>query len=135
MITPAFAQAAAPAAGGSDILMSMIPFILIFIIMWFLIIRPQQKRVKDHREMISNVRRGDSIVTSGGIVAKVTKVIDDTEVEAEIADGVKVRMVKSMITDVRAKGEPAKTETIVSEPVKTVRSTKAAANKNTPAKS
>jgi preprotein translocase subunit YajC len=134
VITPAFAQGAAPAAGGSDILMSMIPFVLIFIIMWFLIIRPQQKRVKDHREMISNVRRGDSIVTSGGIVAKVTKVIDDAEVEAEIADGVKVRMVKSMITDVRAKGEPAKVETISAETVKTAKSTKAAANKNTPAK-
>jgi preprotein translocase subunit YajC len=107
VITPAFAQGA-PAAGGGDILMSMIPFILIFVIMWFLIIRPQQKRIKDHRELIGNVRRGDQIVTSGGIVGKVTKVIDDAEVEAEIADGVKVRIVKQMITDVRSKGEPAK---------------------------
>lgn len=107
MITPAFAQGA-PAAGGGDILMSMIPFVLIFIIMWFLIIRPQQKRIKDHREMVSNVRRGDQIVTSGGIVGKVTKVIDDAEVEAEIAEGVKVRVVKQMITDVKSKGEPAK---------------------------
>ncbi len=107
MITPAFAQGA-PAAGGGDILMSMVPFILIFIIMWFLLIRPQQKRMKEHREMIGNVRRGDSIVTAGGLIGKVTKVIDDAEVEAEIADGVKVRVLRQMISDVRAKGEPAK---------------------------
>ncbi|MGL4729525.1 MAG: preprotein translocase subunit YajC [Bosea sp. (in: a-proteobacteria)] len=88
--------------------MSMIPFILIFIIMWFLIIRPQQKRIKDHREMVTNVRRGDQIVTSGGMVGKVTKVVDETEVEVEIAEGVKVRIVKQMITDVKSKGEPAK---------------------------
>lgn len=107
MITPAYAQAG---GGGGDIMMSLIPFVLIFIIMWFLIIRPQQKRMKDHREMVANVRRGDTIVTSGGMIAKVTKVIDDGEIEAEIADGVKVRFVKGMIQDVRAKGEPAKTE-------------------------
>lgn len=107
MITPAFAQGAG-AAGGGDIFMTLVPFILIFIIMYFLIIRPQQRRIKEHREMISNVRRGDTVITSGGFIAKVTKVIDDAEVEAEIADGVKVRLVKSMITDVRAKGEPVK---------------------------
>lgn len=106
MITPAFAQA--PGGGGADIFMSLVPFILIFVIMWFLIIRPQQKRLKEHRELISNVRRGDTIVTSGGMIAKVTKVIDDGEIEAEISDGVKVRFVKSMIQDVRSKGEPVK---------------------------
>ncbi len=107
MITPAFAQAAGIGVS-SDMLMSLVPFVLIFVIMWFLIIRPQQRRVKTHQEMIKNVRRGDTIVTSGGIVAKVTKVIDDAELEAEIADGVKVRLVKGMISDVRAKGEPVK---------------------------
>jgi preprotein translocase subunit YajC len=76
--------------------------------MWFLIIRPQQKRVKSHQEMIKNVRRGDTIVTSGGIIAKVSKVIDDAELEAEIADGVRVRILKGMVSDVRAKGEPVK---------------------------
>jgi preprotein translocase subunit YajC len=106
VITPAFAQGAG--AGTNDVLMSLVPFVLIFIIMWFLIIRPQQKRVKAHQEMIKNVRRGDTIVTSGGIVAKVSKVIDDTELEAEIADGVRVRIVKGMVSDVRAKGEPVK---------------------------
>ncbi len=108
MITPAFAQAAG-AGGSTDIIMSLVPFVLIFVIMWFLIIRPQQKRVKDHRAMISNVRRGDSIVTSGGLIAKVTKVIDDNEVEAEIAEGVKVKILKAMISDIRTKGEPVKT--------------------------
>jgi preprotein translocase subunit YajC len=109
VITPAFAQAAG--GGTNDILMSLVPFVLIFVIMWFLIIRPQQKRVKAHQEMIKNVRRGDTVVTSGGIVAKVSKVIDDGEIEAEIAEGVRVRLVKGMITDVRSKTEPVKAET------------------------
>ncbi len=107
MITPAFAQGLG-GGGTNDILMSLVPFVLIFIIMWFLIIRPQQKRVKSHREMIKNVRRGDTIVTSGGIIAKVSKVVDDTEIEAEIADGVRVRILKGMVSDVRTKGEPVK---------------------------
>lgn len=106
MITPAFAQAAG--GGTNDIIMSLVPFVLIFVIMWFLIIRPQQKRVKTHQEMIKNVRRGDTIVTSGGILAKVTKVLDDAEIEAEIADGVRVRILKGMVQDVRSKGEPVK---------------------------
>ncbi|HEV7335375.1 MULTISPECIES: preprotein translocase subunit YajC [Bosea] len=88
--------------------MSLVPFVLIFIIMWFLIIRPQQKRVKTHQEMIKNVRRGDTVITSGGIIAKVSKVVDDTEIEAEIADGVRVRILKGMVQDVRSKGEPVK---------------------------
>ena len=107
MITPAFAQGAA--APGGDMILQFVPFVLIFVIMWFLIIRPQQRRVKEHREMISNVRRGDTVVTSGGIVAKVTRVIEDAnEVEVEIADGVKVKLVRGMITEVRTKGEPVK---------------------------
>jgi len=107
VITPAFAQGLG-GGGTNDILMSLVPFVLIFVIMWFLIIRPQQKRVKTHQEMIKNVRRGDTIVTSGGIIAKVSKVIDDAEIEAEIADGVRVRILKGMVSDVRAKGEPVK---------------------------
>lgn len=106
MITPAFAQGLG-GAGSSDMLMSLVPFVLIFVIMWFLIIRPQQKRVKSHQEMIKNVRRGDTVVTSGGIIAKVSKV-DDAEIEAEIADGVRIKLVKSMIQDVRSKSEPVK---------------------------
>ena len=107
MITPAFAQATG-AGGGADMLIQLVPFLLIFVIMWFLIIRPQQKRVKSHQEMIKNVRRGDTIVTSGGLVAKVSKVVDDGEIEAEIADGVRVRIVRGMIQDVRSKTEPVK---------------------------
>jgi preprotein translocase subunit YajC len=106
VITPAFAQAA-PAAGGGDILMQMLPFVLIFIIMYFLLIRPQQKRVKLHQEMVKNVRRGDTVVLNSGMIGKITKVIDDNEAEVEIADGVKVKVIKTMIADVRNKAEPA----------------------------
>jgi preprotein translocase subunit YajC len=105
VITPAFAQSA-PAAGGTDILVQMLPFILIFIIMYFLLIRPQQRRVKTHQEMVKNVRRGDTVVLNSGMIGKVTKVIDDNEAEVEIADGVKVKVVKSAIADVRNKAEP-----------------------------
>jgi preprotein translocase subunit YajC len=95
-------------AGGSDVLTSVLPFVLIFVIMYFLILRPQQKRAKQHQEMVKNLRRGDNVITSGGLVGKVTKVVDDDQVEVEIADGVRVRQVKSMIADVRVKGEPVK---------------------------
>jgi preprotein translocase subunit YajC len=104
-ITPAYAQGAP--AGGSDMLVSLLPFIAIFVIMYFLILRPQQKRVKAHTEMVKNLRRGDTVITNGGVIGKIAKVIDDHEVEVEIADGVKIRQVKQMVTEVRAKGEPA----------------------------
>ncbi|WP_019401893.1 preprotein translocase subunit YajC [Chelatococcus sp. GW1] len=91
-------------------LIQLVPFILIFVIMWFLIIRPQQRRVEGPQEMIKNVRRGDTIVTSGGLVAKVTKVVDDGEIEVEIAEGVKARLVRGMISEVRSKSEPVKAE-------------------------
>src|SRR5436190_5289696 len=103
-ITPAFAQGAP--AGGSDMLLQMAPFILIFVIMYFLILRPQQKRVKDHQVLVSQLRRGDTVVSSGGLVGKITKVVDDNEVEVQIAEGVRVRQLRQMITEVRAKGEP-----------------------------
>ena len=109
--SPAFAQGGSMFGGGGDnMLVSLLPFILIFVIMYFLILRPQQKRVKDHAELVKNLRRGDSIVTSGGLVGKVTKVVDDDQVEVEIADGVRIRQMRQMITAVRAKGEPAKDE-------------------------
>jgi preprotein translocase subunit YajC len=107
LISPAYAQAA---GGGSDMLVSLLPFVLIFVIMYFLILRPQQRRVKQHQEMVKNVRRGDTIVTSGGMVGKVTKVMDDDHLEVEIADGVRVRQMRQMVSDVRAKGEPVKDE-------------------------
>ena len=106
LISPAFAQAAG--GQGSDMLMSLLPFILIFVIMYFLILRPQQKRVKQHQEMVKNVRRGDTVITSGGLVGKVTKVVDDDKIEIEIADGVRAVQMRQMVSDVRAKGEPVK---------------------------
>lgn len=84
-----------------------LPLILIFAIMYFLLIRPQQKKVKDHQAMVAAVRRGDQIVTQGGLIGKVTKVKDDNEVEVELAEGVKVRVVKSTIAQVTSKTEPA----------------------------
>ena len=107
-ITPAFAQGGP--AGGSDMLFQVAPFILIFVIMYFLILRPQQKRAKDHQTLVSQLRRGDTVVTSGGLVGKITKVVDDNEVEVQIADNVRVRQLRQMVTEVRAKGEPAKDE-------------------------
>jgi preprotein translocase subunit YajC len=85
-----------------------LPLILIFAIMYFLLIRPQQKKVKEHQAMVAAVRRGDQVVTQGGLIGKVSKVKDDNEVEVEIADGVKVRVVKSTISQVTSKTEPAK---------------------------
>jgi len=108
MITPAYAQG----VGGvsPDLMYQLLPFVLIFVIMYFLILRPQQKRAKQHQEMVKNLRRGDTLITSGGLVGKVTKVVDDDQVEIEIADGVRVRQVRSMVADVRAKSEPVKDE-------------------------
>ena len=108
-ISPAYAQAASP-FGGDSMLVSLLPFILIFVIMYFLILRPQQKRQRAHQEMIKNVRRGDTVVTNGGLVGKVTKVIDDEKVEVELASEVRVVQMRSMLADVRAKGEPVKEE-------------------------
>ena len=85
-----------------------IPLILIFAIMYFLLIRPQQKKAKEHTNMVSNLRRGDNIITQGGIVGKVAKVKEDGEIEVEIADGVKVRIIKSTVATVISKTEPAK---------------------------
>ena len=109
LITPAFAQAAG-AGDTNSMLMSLLPFALIFVIMYFLILRPQQKRAKQHQEMVKNVRRGDTVITSGGLIGKVTKVIDDEQIEVELADEVRVRQMRSMVADVRAKGEPVKEE-------------------------
>lgn len=106
-ITPAFAQAAG-AGDTNSMLMSLLPFALIFVIMYFLILKPQQKKLKDHAELVKNIRRGDTIVTNGGLVGKVTKVVDDDQVEVEISDGVRIRQMRHMISGVRTKGEPAK---------------------------
>ncbi|KAB0573247.1 preprotein translocase subunit YajC [Brucella pituitosa] len=104
-VTPAFAQASGGGAG-PDMLMSILPFVLIFVIMYFLIIRPQRTQMKKRQEMLAAVRRGDTVVTGGGIVGKVQKVHDDGELDVEIAEGVKIRVLRSALSEVRVKGEP-----------------------------
>jgi preprotein translocase subunit YajC len=108
-VTPAYAQTGL--GGGGDILQMLLPFALIFVIMYFLILRPQRQQAKRREEMLKAIRRGDTVVTSGGIVGKVTKVVDDSEVELQIAEGVKVRAMRGMITEVRAKAEPVASST------------------------
>lgn len=104
-ITPAYAQAAG--AGGIGALGQFLPLILIFVIMYFLLIRPQQKKLKEHKAMVEALRRGDQVITQGGIIGKVSKVKEDGELEVEIAEGVKVRVVRSTIATVLSKTEPA----------------------------
>ena len=107
-ITPAYAQSAG-GAPSMETIMQFAPFAIILVIMYFLILRPQLKRAKEHQELVGNVRRGDTVVTSGGIIGKVTKsVAGEADVEVEIATNVKVRVMRQMITDVRAKSEPVK---------------------------
>jgi preprotein translocase subunit YajC len=102
--SPAYAQSGAAAAGGfSSTLLQFAPLLLIFVIFYFLLIRPQSRRMKEHRDMVGAVKRNDTAVTSGGLIGKVTKV-DEAEVELEIASGVRVRVVKGMISEVRPHG-------------------------------
>ena len=102
LISPAFAQS----AGGGGDLTSLLPFVLIFVVFYFFLIRPQQKRAREHREMVSQLRRGDKVITSGGLVGTVTKSVDDQEtVEVEIAKDVKVNIMRTMIADKRSKDE------------------------------
>ncbi len=103
-ISPAYAQAAGGGFGGLE---SMLPLILIFVVFYFLLIRPQQKKAKAHKEMLGALRRGDHIVTAGGLVGQITKVVSDNELTVEIADGVKVKVMRAMISDIMAKTEPA----------------------------
>ena len=107
-VTPAYAQAAgaAPAGGINDILIQLRPILLLGVIFWFLIVRPQQKRLKAQQARLSEIKRGDTVVSTGGIVGKVTKAVDGEDLEVEIATGVKVKLVRSMVADVRSKGEP-----------------------------
>jgi preprotein translocase subunit YajC len=103
-VSPAFAQTGL--GGGAGIVEMLLPFVLIFVIMYFLILRPQRQQAKRREEMLRAIRRGDTVITNGGIVGKVTKVVDDSEVELQIAEGVRVRAMRSLIAEVRAKAEP-----------------------------
>ena len=91
-----------------EAIQQFVPLILIFAIMYFLLIRPQQKKVKEHKAMVDGLRRGDQVVTAGGLIGKVVKVKDDGELEVELADNVKVRVVQSTTATVVSKTEPAK---------------------------
>ena len=104
LISEAWAQAGG-GAGGSDFLVQLFPLILIFVVFYFLLIRPQQAKVKAQREMLGGVKRGDRVVTGGGIIGLVTKVISDNEIQVELAEGVRVRIIKQTITDIVARGE------------------------------
>lgn len=107
LISQAFAQAAGgPGGGGFGDLTQFMPLILIFVVFYFLLIRPQQKKMKAHREMVAQLRRGDRVLTQGGIIGQITKVISDTEATVEIAEGVRVRVMRSAIAEVLAKTEP-----------------------------
>jgi preprotein translocase subunit YajC len=108
-ITPAYAQAAttgATGAGGLDMIMSFAPILIMVVIFWFLIFRPQQKRMKAHQAMLGNITRGDTVVTTGGLVGKVTKSVAGEDLEVEIAQGTRVKIARSGVTDVRSKSTP-----------------------------
>lgn len=117
-IAQALAQEAGTAAGPGA-LGAFLPIILIFVVFYFLLIRPQQKKLKQHKDMLAAIRRGDRIVTGGGIVGTVTKVIDDNEVQVEIAEGVRVRVHRGLISTVLAKAQPASDAKDTSENPKT----------------
>ena len=109
-VTPALAQSTgAPAAGAggiNDLLIQFAPILLLVVIFWLLIFRPQQKRAKAQQEMLSKIARGDTVVTTGGIVGKVTKAVDGEDLEVEISQGVRIKLVRGMISDVRNRANP-----------------------------
>jgi len=102
-ISQAWAQGAG--GGSGDFLVQLFPLILIFVVFYFLLIRPQQAKARAQREMLAGVKRGDRVVTGGGIIGLVTKVISDNEVQVELAEGVRVRIIKQTITDILTRGE------------------------------
>jgi len=107
-ISEAYAQAAGAAPGGADMITSFLPLVLIFVVFWFLMIRPQQKRMKEHRALVAAAKKGDKVVTNGGILGTITKAVDgENDVEVEIATGVKVRVLRSAIQDVLNRTLPA----------------------------
>ena len=103
-ISPAYAQAA---GGGGDMIGFLLPLVAMIGIFYFLVMRPQQKRMKAHQEMVSNLKRGDTVVTNGGLIGKVKKVVDEKEAMVEFSEGVSIKVMKDMIATVRVKGEPA----------------------------
>jgi preprotein translocase subunit YajC len=107
-ISEAFAQAAGAAPGAVDLFGMIVPLIAIMGVFYFLMIRPQQAKLKEHQAMLAKVNKGDTVVTNGGLIGKVVRVVDDTEIIIEVGENIKVRQAKSALSDVRSKGEPAK---------------------------
>ncbi len=109
MFTPAFAQASAGGPpGAGEMFIQLVPFAIIFVIAYFIVIRPQRRKTKQQADLLKNVRRGDSVIMSGGLIGKIARVVDDKEIELEIAPNVRVRVARAMISEVRSKGEPVK---------------------------
>ena len=106
-ISPAYAQAG---GGGGDMIGFLLPLVAMIGIFYFLVMRPQQKRMKEHQNMVANLKRGDTIVTNGGLVGKVKKIVDEREALVEFANGVDIKVMKDMVATVRVKGEPATDE-------------------------
>ncbi|WP_019220438.1 preprotein translocase subunit YajC [Bartonella senegalensis] len=130
-ITNAYAQVAGGVSHGPS-LVTFVPFILIFGIMYFFIIRPQRAQMKKRQEMLDAVRRGDTVITGGGVIGKVTKVYAESgELEVEICDGTRIRVIRSMLSDVRVKGEPVPEEkSKLNAKVKTSQKAKTAKKEN-----
>lgn len=101
----------APPPPAPDMFTQLAPLLFITLIVYFIVLRPQQRRTKEQKDALKNVRRGDTVVTNGGFIGKVTKAVDDAEVEVEIAQNVRVRVLRTAIAEVRAKGEPVKDQT------------------------
>ena len=104
-ITPAFAQTAGSAGGSTDMIVQLVPIVAMIAIVYFILWRPQQRRAREQREMVMAARRGDLVVTAGGLIGRVTKAVDESEVELELAPNVRVRLARSGIAEVRAKGD------------------------------
>jgi preprotein translocase subunit YajC len=107
-VSQAFAQGAG--GTGGDLFAMIVPLILIMAVFWFLLIRPQQKKAKEHQELVQSIRRGDVVTTAGGMIGKVARVVDDNEILLEVADNVRMRFQKQAIAEVRARGEPVSAE-------------------------
>ena len=117
-ITEAYAQAATT-PGAGDFIGMVIPMVAIMGVFYFLMIRPQQRKAKEQQSLLSSISRGDTVVTNGGLIGKVVRVVDDHELLVEIGENVKVRVLRQGIADVRAKGEPMTADAVVAAPVKT----------------
>jgi preprotein translocase subunit YajC len=105
-ITEAYAQAAGGSAGAPELIGMIAPLIMIMGVFYFLLIRPQQRKMKEHQEMLGKVGKGDTVITGGGLIGKVVKIVDDNELLVEVGENVKVRVLRSGVSDVRSKGEP-----------------------------